>query len=208
MFTGIIETTATICQAEPNQSGSVLVVQNPWPDELLKLGASLAVNGCCLTVLQVSAETLHFKLGDATLKTTYLGKLPAGNSVNLERPLQLGQRLDGHWLTGHVDAVGEIVAIQPQAHATDFTIAFDSSMAAWVVQKGSIALDGISLTVNHVTATQCQVGLLPYSLQHTNFASKKRGDLVHIEFDLIGKYLVRQQQLVTSPLQLKREAVA
>ena len=153
------------------------------------LGASVAIDGVCLTVVAWHNGRAAFDVGPETLERTTLGALGKGASVNLERPLALGDRLGGHLVAGHVDGVGEVSARAPRGEAVDVTIGLAPALLRYVVEKGSVAVDGISLTVNRVDGRGFEVSLIPHTQSVTTLASKAPGARVNIEVDLIGKYV-------------------
>jgi riboflavin synthase len=155
----------------------------------MELGASIAVNGACLTVTKKSQKTFSVDVSPETLKRTSLAVLGTGSAVNLERPLRLQDRLGGHMVSGHVDGVAVVEAIEIQAEFICFTFAIPTRLSAFLVSKGSVAVDGISLTVNECRRGRFSVAIIPFTLQHTNLRDRRLGDKVNIETDLIGKYV-------------------
>lgn len=202
MFTGIVETTAEVIKLAPVAAGAKarLTLASPriFADHI-KLGDSIAVNGCCLTICTFDPSALHFDMSSETLKTTSLGSLKVGDLVNLERALLASSRLDGHLVTGHVDGLATVAKLQEQAGGWVFQVDLPKNYALQVVKKGSICLDGVSLTVNEVSdlASSCRVEamLIPTTLQLTNLSRRHPGDRVNFESDIIGKYLERYSQL-------------
>lgn len=188
MFTGIIEHKAKVLESKRKPSGLVLSIQKPagWK---LKLGDSVATDGACLTVKALAKNSYEAELMKETLSKTSFGK-KAPMTVNLERPLKWGSRLDGHIVLGHVDTVGVIKKITKQGSSKVFSISFPAKTKKLVVSKGSVAVDGISLTVASAKKNLFSVALVPYSLKHTTLGDKKVGDLVNIEFDILGKYVL------------------
>lgn len=192
MFTGLIECTAVLTA----RGGGKIAVRPGRTLSDLRLGASIAVNGCCLTLEKHRPDgTLAFHTLDETLRRTNLGQLPLGSTVNLEPALRLGDRLDGHLVSGHVDAVGRVVALKKSADDPVLTVEFPPELAPFLVDKGSIALDGVSLTLVDVGSTRFTVHLIPTTLTETALADRGPGDPVNLETDLIGKYVVRQLEL-------------
>ena len=191
MFTGIVEDVGQITRVEPLPSAEArrLTVRARLLDEEQPLGASLAVDGVCLTVTAWRAGEIDAEVGPETLVRTTLGSLAPGARVNLERPLQLGVRLGGHMVAGHVDGVGRIASVLPRAEAVDLTVSAPAELLRYVIEKGSIAVDGISLTVNAVDAATFTVSLIPHTQSATTLAAKGPGGAVNLEVDLIGKYV-------------------
>jgi riboflavin synthase len=156
---------------------------------LLKLGESIAVNGVCLTVSKLSKNGFDVDVIQDTLQATTLSKLKAGQRVNLERSLKLGDEIGGHFVTGHVDGIGKIVRIQKDKANRSFYIEAPKTMMEFVAQKGSITVDGISLTVQARTQDEFKVSMIPFTLKETTFSDKKAGDTVNLEIDLVSRYL-------------------
>ena len=167
----------------------VLTISAELPPAALKLGASIAVNGACLTVIQRRRSEFTVDVSPETLRCTNLEQLRAGSLVNLERPMRLGGELGGHLVTGHVDAVATVAAIEKHGEFTFFSFQMPIEIAALLVPKGSVAVDGISLTVNECTKERFSVAIIPFTLQHTNLRARRLGDRVNVETDLIGKYV-------------------
>jgi len=191
MFTGIVEDVGQITQLLPLPSEQALrlTVRARLLDDQQALGASLAVDGVCLTVTAWRAGEVDAVVGPETIARTTLGKLGEGARVNLERPMRLGDRLGGHMVAGHVDGVGRIAALQPRAEAVDVTVQAPGELLRYVIEKGSIAVDGISLTVNAVDAQSFTVSLIPHTQTATTLSDKGLGGVVNLEVDLIGKYV-------------------
>jgi riboflavin synthase len=191
MFTGIVEDVGKIraLEALPSEQALKLTVTAALLDAEQPLGASLAVDGVCLTVTAWRRGEVEAVVGPETMARTTLGKLGQGASVNLERPLRVGDRLGGHMVAGHVDAVGQIAEVAPRAEAVDVTVRAPAALLRYVIVKGSIAVDGISLTVNTVDAESFTVSLIPHTQTATTLAQKGAGAPVNLEVDLIGKYV-------------------
>jgi riboflavin synthase len=191
MFTGIVEDVGqvTALLPLPSQQALRLTVRARLLDEEQALGASLAVDGVCLTVTAWRSGEVDAEVGPETIARTTIGKLGQGAHVNLERPLKLGDRLGGHMVAGHVDAVGHIAQVAPRAEAIDVTVRAPGELLRYVIEKGSIAVDGISLTVNSVDQETFTVSLIPHTQTATTLAKKGTGGLVNLEVDLIGKYV-------------------
>jgi len=194
MFTGLIEATGEIAARTTTTGGQRVSVRSPLTAEL-KLGDSVAVNGVCLTVVQADAA-FHADVGPETLRVTTLGSLDSGALVNLERPLRGDGRMGGHFVQGHVDAVGQIADLRPESDFLWLTVSFPRELARYMVQKGSIAVDGISLTVAGLAGDRFDVQLVPFTVEHTNLKRARIGDRVNLECDMIGKYVARAAELI------------
>jgi len=194
MFTGIIEAMGTVVSRHTEGTNVIFRIQSPVSKEL-KVDQSISHNGVCLTVEAIE-EDLHQVTAIAeTLDVSNLNSWQAGSLVNLERCMVMNGRLDGHIVQGHVDGTGSCLDIVPKDGSTEYTIGFDRSFAPLVIEKGSISLNGISLTVFNVTETSFTVAIIPYTLAHTNMGQLKTGDTVNLEFDVIGKYILRSSEL-------------
>ncbi len=189
MFTGIIKSVAEVKQSEKRGGSLILTIVRPsgWK---INAGDSIATNGVCLTVKDLTETEYRTELmQESLLKTTFGEEVP--KQVNLEQALTMSDRLDGHMVTGHVDAVGAITDVTKHGHSRVYTIAFPSAYAHLVALKGSIAIDGISLTVSSVKKNEFSVALVEYTLTHTTLGQKKRGMGVNLEFDIMAKYIAR-----------------
>jgi riboflavin synthase len=192
MFTGLVAATGVLTARSSRGPGARLSLRAFFDDGPLALGESIAVDGCCLSVAAVLADGFDVDASAETLARTTLGRLVPGRSVNLERALRAGDRLGGHLATGHVDGVGELVNCRPLGEAVAMTFAVPADLARFVAEKGSIAVSGVSLTVNAVTsAHRIDVMLVPITLQKTSLASLALGDPVNLEVDLIARYIAR-----------------
>ena len=189
MFTGLIEDVGTIGDLRLQQKSAVLTVKTKLPVRSMARGASVAVNGACLTVVRKGPKSFTVDVSPETLQRTSLETLTIGSKVNLERPMRLADRLGGHLVTGHVDGVGAVAAIERQGEFTIVTFDVPAPLGALLVPKGSVAVDGISLTVNVCRKQRFSVAIIPFTLRHTNLRARKVGDKVNIETDLIGKYV-------------------
>ena len=189
MFTGLIEDVGTIGGLRLQQKSAVLTVKTRLPARSMARGASVAVNGACLTVVKKGAKSFTVDVSPETLQRTNLETLTVGSMVNLERPMRLADRLGGHLVTGHVDGVGAVASIERQGEFTIITFEVPAPLGALLVPKGSVAVDGISLTVNICRKRRFSVAIIPFTLRHTNLRARKVGDKVNIETDLIGKYV-------------------
>jgi riboflavin synthase len=189
MFTGLIEDVGTIGDLRLQQKSAVLTVKTKLPVRSMARGASVAVNGACLTVVKKGLRSFTVDVSPETLQRTSLETLTVGSMVNLERPMRLADRLGGHLVTGHVDGVGAVAAIEKQGEFTIITFAVPAPLGALLVPKGSVAVDGISLTVNVCRKQRFSVAIIPFTLRHTNLRARRVGDKVNVETDLIGKYV-------------------
>jgi riboflavin synthase len=195
MFTGLIETIGEVAELKPTAAGFRMRLQTSLSPELTP-GDSLAVNGVCLTVVAAGADGVHMDVSPETVRVSALGSLKRGGQVNLERPLRADSRVGGHFVQGHVDATGTIEELRKDGDYWWVTIKFPPSLAAQIVRKGSIAVDGISLTVAGVDDRRFDVQVIPFTWDHTNLQAAKVNDLVNLEFDMLGKYVLRAMELV------------
>jgi riboflavin synthase len=189
MFTGLIQDVGKIAALRVNKRSAVLAVETSLPVRSMRLGASIAVNGACLTVMKKGKHTFTVDVSPETLNRTSLAILGIGSLVNLERPLQLQDELGGHLVTGHVDGIAVVESIETQGEFTFFTFRVPVQLGAFLVSKGSVAVDGISLTINECSRRRFSVAIIPFTLEHTNLRARRVGDKVNIETDLIGKYV-------------------
>ena len=189
MFTGLIEDVGTIGDLRLQQKSAVLTVKTKLPVRSMARGASVAVNGACLTVVKKGLKSFTVDVSPETLQRTSLKTLTVGSMVNLERPMRLADRLGGHLVTGHVDGVGAVAAIEKQGEFTIITFEVPAPLGALLVPKGSVTVDGISLTVNVCRKQRFSVAIIPFTLRHTNLRARRVGDKVNVETDLIGKYV-------------------
>lgn len=188
MFTGIIEALARVEKIEKENSNVHFTFSCPFTNEL-KVDQSIAHNGCCLTVVSINGNQYTLTAIDETLKRTNLGLLKVGDFVNVERCTQVGSRLDGHIVQGHVDTTGTCIEINDLAGSTEFVFSYDYDDVT--VSKGSITVNGVSLTVVQSEDKLFSVHIIPYTIEHTNFHAIKIGSVVNLEFDIIGKYVKR-----------------
>jgi riboflavin synthase len=187
MFTGLVETLGLVRQVRPEGPGRRLTLSAGLDG--MKLGDSVAVNGCCLTVVSLSGEEVSFEAGPETLRLTNLGELAPGDRVNLERSLRLGDRIGGHLVTGHVDGLGRVAERKRDGDWEFVWFACPPPLAEQMAPKGSVAVDGISLTLVDVRADAFSVALIPHTLAVTTLGFKKPGDSVNLETDLLAKYV-------------------
>jgi riboflavin synthase len=193
MFTGIVEATGKVLDVTEKEGNREFLIESPVSHEL-KTDQSVSHNGVCLTIEEVNAGAHRVTAIQETLSKTELGKWVPGSIVNLERSMVLGQRLDGHIVQGHVDTISECIRkrIRPGSIELDFKL--PEKFKGLVIEKGSIALNGISLTVFRVKKSSFRVAIIPYTYDHTNIRFIEPGDVVNLEFDIIGKYILRNQQ--------------
>ena len=189
MFTGLIQEVAGVERADRREGILRLTLRAPLVSGSTKIGDSVAVNGCCLTIVELKPPLFSFEAVPETLHRTTLGLLKAGDPVNLELPLILGEGLGGHYVQGHVDGTAEILSLEPEGEGQRLKVRLPHSLVKYVVEKGSIALDGISLTVAAIDGDDLEAALIPHTLEHTNLKSKKSGDLLHVEADILAKHL-------------------
>jgi riboflavin synthase len=189
MFTGLIQDVGKIASLRLNKRSAVLAVETSLPVRSMKLGASIAVNGACLTVMKKGKNTFMVDVSPETLNRTGLAGLGIGSLVNLERPLRLHDGLGGHLVTGHIDGVAVVESIETQGEFTFFRFCVPVQLGVSLVSKGSVAVDGISLTTNECSRRRFSVAIIPFTLEHTNLRARRVGDKVNIETDLIGKYV-------------------
>jgi riboflavin synthase len=195
MFTGIVEglgVVEKINQNTKNRSAYQMTVDLGVHAKGLKVGQSVALNGVCLSVTKISKNKCDFEMIDETIKKTDLGNLKKGSIVNIERSLKVGARMEGHFVLGHVDGVGAITKIEKKPKEIKVWFEVPKKLTKLVVKKGSIAIDGISLTIVDVSKNMASVCLIPHTVKVTNFQSKKVGDKVNIETDILGKYILKQ----------------
>lgn len=194
MFTGIIEKTGVITEITTNGTNKTFWVSSPLSNEL-KVDQSLSHNGVCLTVEEILDGMHRVTAIEETLIKTNAGQWQAGSIVNLERCMQLNGRLDGHIVQGHVDATAECIAVIEKEGSWEYTFSFATVFSALVIEKGSITLNGISLTLFNVGDTSFSVAVIPYTYNNTNINTVKKGDVVNVEFDVVGKYVQRMMDL-------------
>jgi riboflavin synthase len=194
MFTGLIEAVGRIRGVATTSDGMRITIAAPMAGEL-QLGESVAVNGVCLTVTGAAAGEMHADIGPETARVTTLGSLRQGDAVNLERSMRADSRFGGHFVQGHVDAVAEVQDVREQGDAHWLTVRFPASLASWIVRKGSIAIDGISLTVADLREAEFDVMIIPFTWEHTNLSARATGDRVNLECDMVGKYVARAVEL-------------
>jgi riboflavin synthase len=190
MFTGIIEKVGTVSNLKKERDNLQMIIQSEFSNEL-KIDQSVSHNGICLTVVAIGTGTHTVTAITETLNKTNLGKLKEGDLVNLERCMQINGRLDGHIVQGHVDQTGICTEVIEKNGSWEYTISYDSTIGNITVEKGSICVNGISLTVVNSREDSFSVAIIPYTYEHTNMQSLRIGDTVNLEFDIIGKYVAR-----------------
>jgi riboflavin synthase len=195
MFTGLIETVGEVAEVKPTPAGFRLRLTTDLSPELTP-SESIAVNGVCLTVVAADADGVHMDVSPETIRVSALGSLKRGSLVNLERPMRADSRIGGHFVQGHVDATGAIEEIRQEGDCWWVTIKYPPSLAAQIVRKGSIAVDGVSLTVAGVDDKRFDVQIVPYTWDHTNLRFAKANDLVNLECDMLGKYVLRAMDVL------------
>ena len=189
MFTGIIEELGSVVAIEEQPDAKRITFSGPLVTSDVHRGDSIAVNGACLTAVEISGSTFTADVMHETLRLTALGDLSVGSPVNLERAMNAATRFGGHMVLGHVDGVGSIVSREPSANWEWVTISIPTSLMKYVVLKGSITIDGISLTVNEVTSSTVSFSLIPETLRLTTLGQKQAGDPVNVEVDIMAKYI-------------------
>jgi riboflavin synthase len=194
MFTGIVEALGTLSEVKGTGGGYRVRIHTPLSARM-KVGDSLAVNGVCLTAILIDGEHVLADVGPETARITTLGSLQRGQQVNLERPLHSNGRFDGHFVLGHVDGVGVIEEVRAEGESHWLTIGFPPALAPLFIRKGSIAVDGISLTVAGLGERQFDVMIIPFTWASTTLKGLRKGDKVNLECDMIGKYVARAMEL-------------
>lgn len=194
MFTGIVTALGTIRAITPLGAGADmrLTITAPWPDTAsIPIGASIGCSGCCLTAVEVGTDWFAADASAETLSRTTLGRWQPGTRVNLERSLRLGDELGGHLVSGHVDGIGTVASVAPEHGSIRFTFRLPPDLARFVAVKGSIAVDGVSLTVNEVTDDTFGVNIIPHTAEVTGFGTLQPGDAVNLEIDMLARYVAR-----------------
>lgn len=192
MFTGLVEALATVVELQTEPPGVRLTIEVPPSIDAVKIGDSIALNGCCLTVVAATANRLSFQAGEETLRRTNLGCLKLGSKLNIERSLRFGDRLGGHFVTGHIDGLGTLASRTDDGDWSTFWFCAPVELARQMASKGSIAVDGVSLTLVDVQSDRFSVALIPHTLAVTTLGSLKSGDTVNLETDVLAKYVERQ----------------
>lgn len=192
LFTGLIEEKGTVRQLKMADSACDLSIEASLVSEDVSIGDSIAINGCCLTVVTIDDKLLTFQAGSETLGRTNLGQLEPESQVNLERSLQVGQRMGGHYVSGHVDGLGAVDERNDDGEWAEFWFRVPADLAKQLAPKGSVTVDGISLTIVNVESDRFSVALIPHTLDVTTLGSRKVGDQVNIETDVLAKYVQAQ----------------
>ncbi len=191
MFTGLIEDTGSIVAVRPLGNGVELTIRTALPLSEVAIGDSVACDGCCLTVESMDGDRFTATAGRETLDKTTLGGVRPGRAIHLERALRVGDRLGGHLVQGHVDGVGKVVRITPERESTVIWVALPAELARYVAAKGSITIDGVSLTVNELSGHQFRVNIVPHTVEVTRLGAFSPGDAVNLEVDILAKYVER-----------------
>ncbi len=191
MYSGIIEDLGTVAKIKHRDEGTILTVRTALPITKIKIGDSISVNGTCLTVVTKGRGTLKMDVSAETLRRSNLGGLKSGDRVNLERCLTMESLINGHLVAGHVDSVGRVVSIKPEGESRLYTFEVPANEARYLVEKGSVAIDGISLTVFSIRGRRFSCELIPHTLKVTTLGFRKPGDKVNIESDMMAKYVER-----------------
>ncbi|HZZ28360.1 MAG TPA: riboflavin synthase [Pirellulales bacterium] len=197
MFTGLVEALATVMEVKPEPPGARICVSlPPWPEgeagSVIRVGDSIALNGCCLTVVAASGPRLEFQAGEETLHRTNLGRLKPGSAVNVEHSLCFGDRLGGHFVTGHIDGLGTLASRTDAGEWSTFWFSAPVALLRQMASKGSIAIDGVSLTLVDVADDRFSVMLIPHTLTVTTLGQLQPGDTVNLETDVLAKYVQKQ----------------
>jgi riboflavin synthase len=191
MFTGLVEEKGKLKEKIPTGDGFQFVIEAKVVMKDLQIGSSIAVNGCCLTVVRIDGNTFAVDTIEETLNKTNLGVLKQGMNVNLERPLAADARLGGHFVLGHIDTTGKVENVKELSNSHWLTISFPEKFKQYLIYVGSVAIDGVSMTVAELKDKSFSVGIIPHTWKETIFADKKVGDTVNLEFDVLGKYVER-----------------
>ncbi len=198
MFTGIVETVGLVVEIKAKGNYQVLAVTSSIPTDEIQIGESIACQGACLTVIGHNKDRFEVEISQETTATIDMSRFEVGSRINIERALQMGGRLGGHLVSGHVDTIGRVQHLKPVGRSLDLAISFDSKYDSLVIDKGSIAIDGVSLTVNACRPGGVTVNLIPHTSKETTLSELRAGDAVNLEFDLIGKYVLKYQQFGSS----------
>lgn len=189
MFTGIVEEAGRVVSFRPEAEAWALTIAAETVRQDAALGDSIAVNGCCLTIVELGEKTLRFDVLEESKRLTNFGAFHPGSVVNLERSLRFGGKVGGHFVTGHIDTTGEVVTLEPRGKDHYLRIRIPGGWTRYIVHKGSIAIDGISLTIAEVADDEFAVWLIPHTMQATNLHTRRAGERVNLEFDLLGKHV-------------------
>ncbi|MCL1694222.1 riboflavin synthase [Lysinibacillus sp. BPa_S21] len=208
MFTGIVEDIGTVKTLQSDRQSMKITVISKRMVEDVKLGDSIAVNGVCLTVIHFTEQELTMDVMPETVSATNLQQLAIGDPVNLERAMSANGRFGGHFVSGHVDGVGKVVRKRPLANAVYIDIELSKELTSFCIPKGSITIDGTSLTLFHVENNSVTVSLIPHTYKETILGKKKIGELVNVETDLVGKYILHQLKSGQEPPTITRDFLA
>jgi len=198
MFTGIIEHLGTVNSLERSAAGGRLTIDAPWVSQRLAIANSIAVDGCCLTVVDIAGTQFSADLSAETIRKTSIGDWKPGTRVNLEQPMTAGKEFGGHFVLGHVDTIGHVTRLEPEGENWWYGVQVPESFAKYIVPQGSIAIDGISLTVARWDGRVAEIAIIPFTYQHTNVKQKKIADAVNLEGDVLGKYVERYLEARTN----------
>lgn len=188
MFTGLIEKDLEIIYHIKNSTGAIIKIDCPFCDEI-KVGDSISVNGACLTVAKKEGRNITLEISNETLRISNLNNIKIGDRVNIERAMLANSRIDGHIVTGHIDGTGTIKSIKEDGFSYDICFNCDNNISKYIIKKGSIAINGISLTVKEVKGNSFSVEVIPHTFKNTNLSSSRIGDIVNIETDILGRYI-------------------
>ena len=194
MFTGLIETVGSVKSLTRRGNYFVMAVESSLPTNELHTGESIACNGACLTVIDFQKDQFSAEISQETAGRVDMTRFQVGCRINLERAMRLGDRLGGHLVSGHIDTIGKVDCLKRVGQSLELAVVFDSRFDTLVIEKGSIAIDGVSLTINQCRTGRLTVNLIPHTSRETNLSDLKAGNSVNLEFDLIGKYIVKSQQ--------------
>jgi len=191
MFTGLIQDIGKITSCEKSEGDLSLGIKTKLDTQNIKIGASISCSGCCLTVIKKEGNILYFEVSNETLSCTTLGAWKEGSSVNIEKSLKVGDELGGHFVSGHVDAVTKIIEITPDEGSHKIVIENPENLKHLIAAKGSITLDGVSLTVNEVARDRFSVNIIPHTWEYTTFKNLRSGSKVNLEIDMLARYMDR-----------------
>lgn len=197
MFTGIVEDVGTVLSVSGDTAGQTLRIRSVVVTRDLSVGDSISIAGACLTAVSVDDDSFEIEAVSETLEKTNLGRLRSGDGVNLERAMRADGRFDGHIVQGHVDGVGRVLRLEPEGIGSRLAIEVPPSLLRWIVEKGSITVDGVSLTVAHLSGQMVEIALIPHTLEATTLGSLAGGDVVNLEADILGKYVERLMETRT-----------
>ncbi|MGB1875648.1 MAG: riboflavin synthase [Rhodospirillaceae bacterium] len=191
MFTGLITDQGEIAVIQDANGGSRMEIRTQYDTSVIDVGASIACNGCCLTAVELSRDSFVVEVSKETLSRTTLGNWQAGRIINLEQSIKLGDEMGGHLVSGHVDCTAEVISRERDGESYRFLFRLPPEFARFIAVKGSVAVDGVSLTVNEVGADQFGVNIIPHTCAVTGFGALKPGDIVNIEIDMLARYVAR-----------------